>query len=69
MSNQLKNCQPYLLAHWQASQTKLKPKLAKELTKPSLITAFKGGFGILLPAKNKIHSHSVATSVIDKIKY
>jgi len=52
------------------SQTKLKPKVAKELTKPVLSTAFKGGFGIFPPTKNKIILYSVATSVqIDKIKY
>jgi len=42
-----------LLAHWQTSQAKLKPKLAKELAKPALNTAFVGGFGISPPTKTK----------------
>jgi hypothetical protein len=56
-----------LLAHWQTSQAKLKPKLAKELTKPALSIAFMGGFEISRPTKNKINSCSVSRSVqIDK---
>jgi len=32
-------------AHWQVTRATLRPKLAKELTKPALSTAFKGGLG------------------------
>ncbi len=54
-----------MLAHCQVTQAKLKPMLAKELTKPALLTAFRGGD---FPThKNKINSYSVSKSVqIDK---
>jgi len=42
-----------LLAHWQVTRATLKPKLAKELTNTSLVTAFKGGLGFALPQKTK----------------
>ena len=70
VSTKTKDCQPYLLPHWQVKRAMLKPKLAKELTKPTLSTAFEGGFGIFPPTKNKINSCSVARSAwIDQIKY
>lgn len=43
----------YLYAHWQVTRASLRPKLAKELTKPALSTAFKGGLGFPLPQKTK----------------
>jgi len=61
--NSFKESPPFLQAHWQVTRATLRPKLAKELTKPALRTAFKGGFGISLPTKNKINSCSVATLV------
>jgi len=47
------NCQPHLLTHWQAPRAKLNPKLAKELTNASPVTAFKDGLGIAYPQKTK----------------
>ncbi len=40
-----------MLAHCQVTQAKLKPMLAKELTKPALLTAFKGGVRFSHPQK------------------
>jgi len=42
-----------LLAHWQVSRAKLRPKLAKELTNASPFTAFEGGLGFAQPQKTK----------------
>jgi len=42
-----------LLAHWQVARATLKPKLAKELTNASPVTAFKGGLGFAHPQKTK----------------
>ncbi len=49
----MKDSQSYLLAHWQVARATLRPKLAKELTKPALSTAFKGGYGFPHPQKTK----------------
>jgi len=42
-----------LLPHWQVTRASLQPKLAKELTNASPVTAFKGGLGFALPQKTK----------------
>ena len=62
--------QPNLLAHWQAhTSQRSNQRLAKELTKPTLVTTFKGCFRICQPTKNRINSCFVTMSVrIDNIK-
>jgi len=42
-----------LLPHWQVTRAKLQPKLAKEVTNASPVTAFKGGLGFPHPQKTK----------------
>jgi len=42
-----------LLAHWQVARTTFRPKLAKEPTNASPVTAFKGGLGFAHPQKTK----------------
>jgi len=42
-----------LLPHWQVKRTALQPKLAKEVTNASPVTAFKGGLGFAHPQKTK----------------
>jgi hypothetical protein len=49
----LSNYQRYLLPHWQVTRARLKPKLAKEVTNASPVTAFKGGFEFAHPQKTK----------------
>lgn len=48
-----KDCQPFLLAHWQVTRATLQPKLAKELTNASPSTAFMGGLWFAHPQKTK----------------
>jgi len=43
-----------LQALWQVAQAPLKPKLAKELTSPAQLTAFKGGLRICPRTKTKL---------------
>jgi len=42
-----------LLPHWQVTRATLQPKLAKEVTNASPVTAFKGGLGFAHPQKTK----------------
>jgi hypothetical protein len=44
---------PILLAHWQVARATLKPKLDKELTNASPVTAFNGGLEFAHPQKTK----------------
>lgn len=57
------NSQSNRHTHYQAARANARPKLAKELTKPAQVTAFKGGFRVALPQKNKINLRSVDSFV------